>query len=490
MTQDRHTGYIAIAGALFLAPILHPLLIPLVGVPSHLLWFVHVVPVAVLTYGYGRRGAVVAVAVSAAMVVAGERVFGAGYFEAATWETAMSLGVSLTFTNVLLAGFALYARRITARYQLLFDGSTTGIIRTTESGRITTANPVARDLLQRPDGALHGERILDVLGIEEVDGMEDLEELGGWTGPVELQGSGPDRTAHLLVTALRSETVAEQGYQVLLVDRSTEVMQQKEIERTVRLATLGEALAGVAHEVKNPLTAIRGFADMGASEELPPDEARDMFQTIHDQADRMTALVQELLGYSRPQPAVERTAIHELVPRITRVQRIALGKGVKLVDRIEWEGELAASAGKVEQIIQNLISNAVDAADGDVTITVGVREVDDGVAIEVADDGPGVPGAVLDRIFRPFFTTKPEGEGTGLGLAISRRLALAMGGDLEARNLKPRGAAFTLTLPKAGPSDGREQAPAGAGEPTRSGELESADPEVRVGPEPRSEAAV
>ena len=450
--ENKRPGHVPLAALLLLVPLLHPLLIPVVGVPSHLLWFVHVLPVALLTYLHGRRVGAVAVAISAGLVLAGERVFGAGYFEPATWETALSLAVSVTFTNVLLAGFAFYARKLTGRYQLLFDGSTTGIIRTDAAGRIRAANPKAAELLRVPSSDLTGRPLVDVLGIPEVREIEDLEELGGWTGPVELESEGPDRVAHLFVTALRSETETNTGYQVLLVDRSTEVMQQQEMERTVRLATLGEALAGVAHEIKNPLTAIRGFAEMGESTALPPEEARETFGTINEQAARMSELVQELLGYSRPRSGDERTAIHELVPSITRVQRIALGKEVSLVDRIEWEGTVAASAGKVEQILQNLISNAADAADGPVTITVSVLDRGDAVAVEVADDGPGVPEDLLDTVFQPFFTTKPEGEGTGLGLAISRRLAVAMGGGLEVRNLRPRGAAFTLTLPKVGRS--------------------------------------
>lgn len=101
----------AMMSLLFLVPVLHPLLRPLVGVPSHLLWFVHVLPVAWLTYHHGRRTGAVSIATCLTMVVVGERTLGAGYFVPADWQTAISLAVSLGFTSVLVGGFASYARR-------------------------------------------------------------------------------------------------------------------------------------------------------------------------------------------------------------------------------------------------------------------------------------------------------------------------------------------------------------------------------------------
>lgn len=94
----------------FLMPALHPLLLPTVGVASHLLWFVHVLPVAWTTYHHGRRGGILSLAFSQLLVVGGERAFGAGYFNAADWQTVISLAVALGFTNALVAGFAAYAR--------------------------------------------------------------------------------------------------------------------------------------------------------------------------------------------------------------------------------------------------------------------------------------------------------------------------------------------------------------------------------------------
>lgn len=112
--QDSVPAVIAISAATLLLPAAHPLFIPFVGAPSHLLWWVHVLPVAMVTYRFGLRGAFTVVAASAALVLAGERAFGNGYGQPADWETALSLFVALSATNLLVAGFALYARIATA----------------------------------------------------------------------------------------------------------------------------------------------------------------------------------------------------------------------------------------------------------------------------------------------------------------------------------------------------------------------------------------
>lgn len=159
----------------------------------------------------------------------------------------------------------------------------------------------------------------------------------------------------------------------------------------------------------------------------------------------MGEIVSELLVFAR---AEERTRLAELVRRLLGIQRIACGRGVVFRERLLWEGEAEVAAAKVEQILTNLLSNAVDAVpDGDGEIEVEVRADVDDVLVEVRDDGPGVDAAVAAHVFDAFMTTKPKGEGTGLGLAISRRLARAMGGDLTLVARASSGAAFRLSLP-------------------------------------------
>ncbi len=435
---------------LFLAPVVHPLLRPVLGVPSHLLWFVHVLPVALLTFWYGRRAAMLAVTVSPILVGFGERTWGSGYWNPADMETTLALVVAVLFTDILIAGFALFARNVADGYRLLFDHVRMGVLRLGGDGRILAANPAAlRVLGMDAAAAVHGLPLSLLIPDPPWESLDALAEQGGWSGQLEIHsGAGPSRTIHAFVVAIRAP--GDDGCQLLLADRSLEVLQEREIERRSKLAALGEALAGVAHELNNPLTAIMGHAQLGLLEVPAGGTVHEFFDIINQQANRMKDLVGELLGFSRQEGGEEWVALDPLLHRVVRVQCMSLGRKVHVVESGGCGGRVRASAAKIEQIVLNLLSNAAYAVEraGGGRIEVSCRLSDRWVEIEVADDGPGIPAEILDRVFQPFTTTKPEGEGTGLGLAISRRLARTWGGDLTARNLEPHGASFVLTIPR------------------------------------------
>lgn len=435
----------AAAVALLFAPALHPLLIPVVGVPSHLMWWVHVLPVALIAYVFGRRGAALVMLASLGLVVVGERLFGAGYGRPADGHTVAALAVALGFTNLLVVGFALYARGMTRRYRLLFDRSSIGILRVDGAGRIQAANPAAVELLGLDARSLRGRPFDEALGIDPPVSLREIERTSGWMGCLPAT-PGRNRSAYVLVVAVGQDEAS--GWQVLLVDRTIEVVQEQELERTSRLALLGEGLAGVAHEIKNPLMVIRGYATILRESAGGVDRERELLRIIEEQTDRIDALVMDLLGLARPAAEAKRFAVGALVEKIGRIQQVALGKAVRIVHRLDWNGEIAASPAKVEQILLNLVSNAADAVPAHAgEIRLVCRRAGEWIEFEVVDNGPGLPESLLDSAFQPYVTTKPAGQGTGLGLAISRRLATAMGGSLEARNLNPGGAAFTLRLP-------------------------------------------
>ena len=429
---------------LFLVPALHPLLIPVIGVPSHLLWWIHVLPVALLTFWFGRSAAFAALGVSAFLVAAGEILFGAGYGVAAATGTVVALTLALTATNVLVVAFAMYARDVTGQYRVLFQNLSMGVVRLDAEGRIVGMNPAAAKLIgaDLPD-TIVGRVVTDVLRAPALPTFAAREGRGGWTGEVEVGGGSTLRTVHA-VMVLAWDQAANSG-QLLLADRSTEVMHEQEIERQSKLAALGEALAGVAHELNNPLTVILGHSQLGAMER-DPVQTEEMFGVIEHEAVRMQGIVGELLGFSRRTEVEDCQNLDAVLARLARVQRIALGKTITIEEELAWPHPVQASGHKIEQIVLNLISNAAYAvrSGGGNAITISSRPDGDFVEIEVRDDGPGIAPEIADGLFEPFATTKPEGEGTGLGLAISRRLARAWGGDLVARPVEPHGAAFAL----------------------------------------------
>ena len=438
----------------FILPVSHPLLIPWVGVPSHLLWWAHVLPVAMASSHFGRGGPAASLSASALGVVLGERLFGGGYGVPAPWATALALTTGVFATDVLVAGFALYARSAIRQYRALFNVARSGLLRLDGHHRVVAANPAALDLLAVPWEGLERRTLQEVPGLSDVPGMEALA-TSPWSGVICSGAPGADRRLHLSVLAFPDGD--SDGHQIFLVDRTTEVAQEKEIERQGHLSTLGEALAGVAHEIKNPLTVILTYAELGADAPDLPARAREDMDLIRQQAVRMRDMVQELLGFSRTRPDAGSFDVAELVRRVLTMQRMAHGSSVRFVEEIAWEGRAAGNAARAEQILTNLLANAADAVErgrGEVT-TRTENDGDGRIRITVRDNGQGVPAELAQRIFEPFLTTKDEGKGTGLGLAISRKLAETMGGSLELETAANPGATFVLTLTAEEPSAGR-----------------------------------
>ncbi len=440
---------LVLAAALLLLPLLHPLLIPLIGVPSHLTWFAHALAVALVTYRFGFAGAPWVVLLSALLVLGGERTFGTDYGIPADWATAIALTVATLAVNILMVGFAAYARAMTRRHTLLFSELTVGVVRLDRHHAVRDVNPEASRILAIPGEEMAGRPVGEVLPAS----WPDINEIGktGWNGTVRV-GSG-DEAEELQVIIFVLTLERPHAVQILIVDRTLEVAQEQEIARQSKLASLGEALAGVAHEFKNPLQVISGYADLAAQVEQDADTLRERFGKVSEQADRMNNMVQDLLGYSRRSSEdKEMVDLGELIGDVVAMERIALGKRIRLVEQIDWQGTICASASKVQQILLNFISNSADAMaeGGGSTITVRTAMKDDQIEIEVFDDGPGVPQEFLDKVFQPFATTKEKGKGTGLGLAISMRFAKSMEGEIIAANRPKGGASFTLQLPLIG----------------------------------------
>lgn len=446
--------------ALTVLPGLHPVLLPVVGVASHLLWWAHVLPLALLTHRMGQRALGPGILGSVALLVLGERLFGAGYWIPADWATVLSLAVALVFTEVLVGGFALYARRVSRKYQVLFERAETGVIRTTPGGRVMEANPAATRILQLEPGSLEERSLEEVSQLAPLPPLAEVVAQGGWTGTVEVQTTRGPRTRHLAVAALRQDEPG--GYQVLLMDRTLDAAADRERERQGKLATLGEALAGVAHELKNPLAVILAEGELAHSTpDLDPKELLDSITEMSRQGRRIQELVDELLGFSRPASGEGPVDLACLLRRLLRMETMIRGGSVTWQDRIRYEGRVSLPQTRVEQIVINLMANAAEAMDPEGgTAELRCWAEKDSILIEVADTGPGIPDSLVDEVFTPFMTTKVGEGGTGLGLAISRRLAMAMGGELTARNRASGGAAFRLVLPLVRPKDPAELTPA------------------------------
>lgn len=240
---------------------------------------------------------------------------------------------------------------------------------------------------------------------------------------------------------------------------------QAQLIQSEKLSAIGQLIAGVAHELNNPLTAIMGYAQLlQTSDELDEGVARDLAK-IHAQADRAARIVQNLLTFARQQQfRRDYLDMNDIIERTVELRAYQLR-----VSNIEVRQKLAArplgvlaDASQMQQVLLNLINNAHDAikdykAGG--TITITSRLVDGMVQVEVQDDGPGLGAKARKHLFEPFFTTKEVGRGTGLGLSICFGIVSQHEGRIWAESTPGTGATFIVALPAAGADERRPSPP-------------------------------
>jgi PAS domain S-box-containing protein len=223
-----------------------------------------------------------------------------------------------------------------------------------------------------------------------------------------------------------------------------------------RLAYLGQLVAGVAHEVANPLASIAGCAEALASlathgaDEAKARETREFLELIRGEVARCERLVRSLVDSARADPSRNADVAAVVATALRLLERHPAFAKVRVESRIP-EGLPAAGidGDSLKQVIMALASNAAQAMPGGGRLWVEGRAAEGGLQIDVRDSGGGVPAHLRSRIFEPFFTTKP-GQGTGLGLAIARTLVRGRGGDLVYVPRRVRGALFRVRLRTSG----------------------------------------
>ncbi len=230
---------------------------------------------------------------------------------------------------------------------------------------------------------------------------------------------------------------------------------QEQLIQAEKLAAMGQMLAGVAHELNNPLTAILGVTELLREREGADDSTKRQLELTYRQARRAARIVQNLLEFSRPASSQKRPLdLNNLLERTLQLQEHSLRRNNIEVD-FHLQADLPSVIGDANQLIQvflNLVTNAEQAIrevrdTGRIQIRAGRKG--NQITITVQDDGPGIRPEVLPRIFDPFYTTKRPGGGTGLGLSICMSIIREHGGNIEAEILPAGGSAFTIYLPAA-----------------------------------------
>jgi PAS domain S-box-containing protein len=247
-----------------------------------------------------------------------------------------------------------------------------------------------------------------------------------------------------------------QGAVIILRDVTVEHHLRGQLLQAEKLSSLGQTIAGVAHELNNPLQTVVGYAQLLKTEEGLDEESLQEVDRIHDAGRRAAGIVRNLLTFARKQkPSREPTDVNESIIaaldlRVKQLETLRINVVSELADDLPL---CLADSNQLQQIWHNLILNAqqamLRASDRGVLTVRSFLKDSQTLRVEFSDDGPGIPADIMDRIFDPFFTTKKSGEGTGLGLSVCFGIARAHDAQIWAESEEGQGATFIIELPVA-----------------------------------------
>jgi PAS domain S-box-containing protein len=373
-------------------------------------------------------------------------------------------------------------RQSEERMRALFDRAAYGIFRSTRDGRFLDVNPALVSML--------GYETADELMAIDInrDLYVDTEELETWVAAIDggvhpewfdltwRRRDGTPIAVRLSARAARSPYGEALWYEGIAENVTERLRREAVVRRAERMASLGHTLAGVAHELNNPLAAISGFAQILLKTSLPKED-RSAIETVHREAKRAAKIVKDLLTFARRQESSERHRVdlNGIVRYIADTQRYAMETHGVLCELAlsDEPAFVAADPAQLEQVMLNLLVNARQALETMTTpamagrvgstsvrtpmVVIRTAVRDNTVALEISDNGPGIAAAELPRIWDPFWTTKEEGEGTGLGLSVVHGIVTQHGGTIDVETRVGAGTTFTVSLPAFGRdgTDGR-----------------------------------
>jgi signal transduction histidine kinase len=264
--------------------------------------------------------------------------------------------------------------------------------------------------------------------------------------------SGGNASALITATVRDADNDAERRYECTIRDITQRKKMELQIRQADRLASIGQLAAGVAHEINNPLSVVIGYTKMLREDTRDASMIEDL-DTIYSNADLCKKIVEDLLNFSRQTKTKRsRLDIQDIIESVLAVVETNFAEdGVRI--RRDFDPTLprvVVDAGKMRQVLMNLIMNAFQSIQGNGRITIATRDdpVRGGFRITVSDTGAGIAENVRDSIFDPFFTTKEPGHGTGLGLAVSYGIVREHNGDISFESEVGNGTTFSIWIPK------------------------------------------
>ena len=336
------------------------------------------------------------------------------------------------------------------------DSMPEGVVVVDCENRVTAWNRTMTERYDRDAETVRGEPFETVMpGLVGTPFMDELQAVLGGHAPAAAGTSirlpqDSERVLTLTASPLRGQEDGIDGAVLVFADVTERLRLEEQIQRSDKLAAVGQLAAGIAHEIGTPLNVISGNAEYLKMEHQGGEE----LQTIVDEVSRISDLVQRLMTFARHEdPKVEAVDVDSVVASVQSLMQHQMRRqGVEIDVRIEADlPQLAGDRSQLQQVLVNLVMNAWQAMPDGGTVTItgyrGVAPDDRSVVVVVADTGHGISPEQMPRIFEPFYTTKDVGEGTGLGLAIVQRIVEDHDGHLEIRSEVGHGTTVELRFP-------------------------------------------
>jgi len=358
-----------------------------------------------------------------------------------TYTPFKARGQLLGWLGVVLPSSYVVAAEATSRntFSLIFTLGTVGVIVIGLLLSQSIAQPILK--LRSMTQAVAAGNLDESSGLIRTDEIGDLAEAFD-VMTLRLRERTQEAARLYAEAVQRNKELAEINEQL----RST----QMQLVQSEKLAAIGQLTAGIVHDVKNPLTVVKGMAELLLSEGNIPEDIREEITLIRDSSQKANVILTDLLTFARQsRPEMEERDMRETVEAALRLTAYPLRKA-----HIEVSKDLPNQAvmmtydnQQIEQVLVNLVNNAVHAMGDGGKLRINLSQADGAVAIALEDTGIGIPPENLRRIFDPFFTTKPEGEGTGLGLSVSYGIISNHSGHIEVQSKVGEGTTFTILLP-------------------------------------------
>jgi two-component system NtrC family sensor kinase len=350
-------------------------------------------------------------------------------------------------------------RQAELRFRTLFRAAPDAVFTVQLGGRVQDANDFVREITGLDPTQVVGRDLVEFVAPKDERRLRDAlaAAFAGLPARIEVEFRRRTDNPEIRVVALAARRLPETDPPTLLLvgrDTTGEREMRARLMETERLAAVGELVAGVAHEVNNPLSSISAFAQLLLRDGTLTESQRESVDVIRSETGRASQVVRDLLAFARRSaPQREPLDLNLVIERTIRLRNYQLTASNVHVE-LALSSDIPAVTGdarQLQQVVLNLVTNAIQAVAGvgGGTLTIATHAEGDRVVLDVADTGTGIPHALRARVFEPFFTTKPEGEGTGLGLSVSYGIVTAHGGTIRLvdRADGTPGARFIVTLP-------------------------------------------